>query len=489
LTAIGQGSGEALGDIWDAVKGLPGGIVHSLPPVQFHDSIKQAVPVFQAYEQARSSGKSVWDSMRQANEVAKQHDAAQQALQARIDEFKKKPGAASVRGIADAAAFAATIFDGGALNPANTELPAGVSEANAAARASAGEGAVAAKPVPSVAETEAAASPVESAVAKAAAKSKLPEGQPASVAPTGEDIQPTLQQGIRDTMGKVADENGVAKSTAKSIRDVVKETADNVYAKSKSQFGVLDEATGGNVSRFDEQIRNVNRALANVTDDVEEGKLLARKANLEASQEEAFEQARAKGVDPNLVDEAKANYKKAQSLYDVDNHVKMSTSGTRPGIGKLGAQMPEVIDPKKLSSRLNKVYDSGRLQDAVGDDNAQALLEHSDNAQIAGQQIKEFVPSSPTGQKAMQDILKPNTKGNLIGKGANTDFLKSYRDFDALAPEEQAARFGKDVGQARDYLQVQARNQIIKKWGGRVGLGAIAHATGVDKAVLHAIWD
>ncbi len=89
----------------------------------------------------------------------------------------------------------------------------------------------------------------------------------------------------------------------------------------------------------------------------------------------------------------------------------------------------------------------------------------------------------------MQDILRPNTKGKLVGSGANTDFLKSYRDFDALTPEEQSAQFGKDVGQARDYLKAQARNPIIKKWGWRAGLGVIAHATGVDKAVLHAIWD
>lgn len=131
------------------------------------------------------------------------------------------------------------------------------------------------------------------------------------------------------------------------------------------------------------------------------------------------------------------------------------------------------------------------MQDAVGDDNAQALLEHADNAQIAGQQIKEFVPSSPTGQKAMQDILRPNTKGKLVGSGANTDFLKSYRDFDALTPEEQSAQFGKDVGQARDYLKAQARNQLIRTWGKRIGIGTglavVGKETGLTSALIHAL--
>ena len=45
---------------------------------------------------------------------------------------------------------------------------------------------------------------------------------------------------------------------------------------------------------------------------------------------------------------------------------------------------PETIDPSKLSLRLNKMYDSGRLQQAVGDDVAETLLQHSDSAERAG---------------------------------------------------------------------------------------------------------
>lgn len=467
-----QGLGSAL---WDRAKGLVTGVGVQGAAKDFYEHATEVPRLYRAYTEARQKGADITTAISAANDEAKKFNEAHDTIKNLAEEYEKNPNKALWGNIIDMALMGVV---GKAAAPA--------AEEEAAVGATAKEA-----PTHVFDAATEKLTPIESAVSKAVAKSGLPEGQAASVAPTGEGIQPALQQGIRDTMSRVAKENGVAAPTAPSIRDVVKETADNIYAKSKSQFSVLDEATGGNVSRFDEQIRNVNRALQNVTDDAEEAKLLARKANLETSQEGAFEEAKAKGVDPKLVDDAKANYKKAQALYDVDNHVKMSTSGTRPNIGKPGGQTPEIVDPKKLSSRLNKVYDSGRLQDAAGEDNAQALLTRADNAQVAGQQIKEFVPTSPTGQKAMQNILTPNTKGKLIGSGANTDFLKSYRDFDALTPEEQTAHFGKDVGQARNYLKTQARNQLIKTWGKRigigVGLGVVAKETGLTSALIHTL--
>lgn len=123
LTAVGQGAEAALGDVWDAVKGTPAAIAQSLPPVGAYESIKQTIPVIQAYEKARSAGKGILDSLSEAQEVAKQHNAAQQALKERIDEFKKNPGPQAVRAVMDAATLAASIYDGGSLNPANIEVP------------------------------------------------------------------------------------------------------------------------------------------------------------------------------------------------------------------------------------------------------------------------------------------------------------------------------------------------------------------------------
>jgi hypothetical protein len=57
--------------------------------------------------------------------------------------------------------------------------------------------------------------------------------------------------------------------------------------------------------------------------------------------------------------------------------VKGSTSGNVKNA-------PEVVDPKKLVSRLQKLDDSGRLSEAIGDDHADILLQQAyDSAKAA----------------------------------------------------------------------------------------------------------
>ncbi len=204
-------------------------------------------------------------------------------------------------------------------------------------------------------------------------------------------IQPVLQNGIRDTLANVAEDSGVVKSAAPSIRDVAEDTADAVYAKSKSQYQVLDDATGGRVQRFKDRLDNIRHSLDNLTgteeDLAKEASLLKAQKETEDAMQEAFNDAKAKGVPASLVDEANANFKKSQALYDLDKHLKMSASGMRPDIGTAAAKNPEAVDPSKMFSRMNRLYDSGRLQQAVGTQNAQSLLEHANNAYLQQQKI------------------------------------------------------------------------------------------------------
>lgn len=204
-------------------------------------------------------------------------------------------------------------------------------------------------------------------------------------------VQPVLQRGIRDTIAKVAEDSGVVKSVAPSIRDVVEDTADAVYAKSKSQYQVLDDATGGRVQRFKDRLDNIRQSLNGLTgteeDITKEASLLKAQKETEDAMQEAFKDAKAKGVDPKLIDEANSNFKKSQALYDLDKHLKMSASGMRPDVGTAAAKNPEAIDPSKMFSRMNRLYDSGRLQEAVSEPNAQSLLEHANNAYLQQQKI------------------------------------------------------------------------------------------------------
>jgi hypothetical protein len=232
-------------------------------------------------------------------------------------------------------------------------------------------------------------------------------------------VQPVLQSGIRDTIAKVADDSGVVKSAARSIRDVAEDTADAVYAKSKSQYQVLDDATGGRVQRFKDRLDNIRQSLNGLTgteeDVTKEASLLKAQKETEDAMQEAFKDAKAKGVDPKLIDEANANFKKSQALYDLDKHLKMSASGMRPDVGTAAAKNPEAVDPSKMFSRMNRLYDSGRLQEAVGESNAQSLLDHANNAYIQQQKIFANQALAKTVGKYGAGVVGLGTAGHYIG--------------------------------------------------------------------------
>jgi hypothetical protein len=201
-----------------------------------------------------------------------------------------------------------------------------------------------------------------------------------------DSVQPVLQGNVRNVLGKVSQEAGVTPEHASSIRDVAGSVADKVKANSSALYQQLDEATGGRFQRFNDKLKNLNRAIRETVDEEEENRLLQRKAEVEASQEQALEAARQAGVDPNLISQAKLTWKQSQALFDLDHQLKMSAGGQRPAIAEPGSS-PETLDPKKLFGRLNKLYDTGRLQAAVGEQNAQELLRHTDNAHLQQQKI------------------------------------------------------------------------------------------------------
>ncbi len=188
-------------------------------------------------------------------------------------------------------------------------------------------------------------------------------------------VQAPLQQGVRTVLDTIAKEAGVTPSPSASIRDVASSVADAVIARSKGLYAQLDAATGGNVSRFDQAARNINQKLREVAglDDENEAALVERKAEIEKAQEQAFAQAKAAGVDPATVDKARADWKQAQSLYDLDSQLKMSASGMRPELAGTNNSL-EVLDPRKAFERLNKLYNSGRLQQAVGQSQSEQII-------------------------------------------------------------------------------------------------------------------
>jgi hypothetical protein len=206
-------------------------------------------------------------------------------------------------------------------------------------------------------------------------------------------IQPALQQGIRDTLAAVAKDVGVDIPASASIRDVAAELSNSIRAKSSALYSQLDAATGGGrFQRFSDSLSNIERGLRDSLG-VEPEKydtLLERKAEVEQAQKAALDAATAKGVDPSLISKANATWKQQSALSDLSSSLRQTVTGLRPEIADAanGAKTtPETVNPKTLFSKINRLYDKGRLADAIGPDNAQALLQHVDSAYLTAQKI------------------------------------------------------------------------------------------------------
>jgi hypothetical protein len=300
LAAIGRGSGEALSDTWDTVKNLPSSVWHSLPPVGAFDSINQAIPVFKAYEDARSSGKGIVASLSIANDVAAKHDAAQQALQKRIDEFKQAPGRATVRALGDAAVILSTMYDGGQRNPANVEEPVKPNTAVVTHRFTPAQGVVSV-------ETEAGT--------EAAAPTKAP-GLVKQIMQGEKVAQPGAQQAVRRAVQTSADtaettDAALAESLAnkpllQGNSTVLDEHLARLLKQEQEAYSKADEVAGFDVKAEKQQLSNDQyklKQLGNTDSDItQKGNLIESINDSQTRISEAEEKMRAAGVDPKAAD-------------------------------------------------------------------------------------------------------------------------------------------------------------------------------------------
>jgi hypothetical protein len=178
---------------------------------------------------------------------------------------------------------------------------------------------------------------------------------------TGKAIQSDLQGGIRSVLGDAADTAEVDIPSTASIRTSASSLADNVEAKSKGIFQTIDDATNGEATNLQSKIRNVDNKLritAGTDDDLEE-KLTSQKTALESRFNDVLDSAKENGVSQDTIDTAKQTWKQSSALRDLDTQIKASTAGNVKNA-------PEVVDPNKLVPRLQKLADSGRLEEALG---------------------------------------------------------------------------------------------------------------------------
>lgn len=345
-----QGVSEAAQDIWGALKGVPGAIAHSLPPVAAYDSIKEVIPVLHAFEQARSSGKGIIDSLSAANDQAKQQNAATQALKARMAEFNKNPTQATTRAVSDAAALAMSIYTGGAL--AEGLAPAEASE------------------IADVAPAEESAAVDNSAPASAPASTSKP-GIVQQILKGKNVGQSQAQDAIRQAAKAGSD--GLSTVQGNSLRATLDEPIAALHDQAAASYKQLDDAVGFDLKAEKAQLANDQYKLSQLgntdADVTQRGNLVEAINDSQSRIADAEKTLSDKGIDPRVADQQFQKAKAAEEFRDKVLHNQNVIEGN-------AAQgQPESVNIDAAIRESQKLMDkdkfgTSRLEQFMGKDNA-----------------------------------------------------------------------------------------------------------------------
>lgn len=104
-----------------------------------------------------------------------------------------------------------------------------------------------------------------------------------------------------------------------------------------------------------------------------------------------MQEAESAGVPRTLLDQANSDFRKSKAMLDLSKQIRASSEGLRPELAN-GAKnpVPEKVNTGKLVGRVNKMYDSGRLQDALGKQRSDDLLRAVNDTHVASQTAESW---------------------------------------------------------------------------------------------------
>ncbi|MGA7523558.1 MAG: hypothetical protein WBW84_13985 [Acidobacteriaceae bacterium] len=246
-------------------------------------------------------------------------------------------------------------------------------------------------------------------------------------------IQNNWHGSVRDLLDSVGREAGVKPNPAQSLNDVAANLSAAIKAKASGLYKELDNAIGGTrFQTYDEQLGNVKRALRNSAgiDPDTDGRLVERINQLEDAKAAAMDQAKSAGVNPDLIHQANTTHRQAMALEDLSKHLRASMEGLRADVGTAATKAaPEALNPTKLSPRLNRMYNTGRLQQAVGNDHADELLEA---AETAKQRAKDAASEAAQKAEAAQSTADRQASNVKLKRYVAATALGSIPGFELL---------------------------------------------------------
>lgn len=356
--AMVHGLGQASGDVLDAVNpvNIAKGAWDQFPPVAAYKSIQNAVPAIKAFHAARVAGKSVGESLTVANEVANQHNAASQMLNERAAEFKKDPGAQTVRALGDVAALVASFYAGGP--------EAGGAETEAA-----------------TAETEGAAIPKPGIV------KQVWQGKNVAEAPA--------QAAIREAVG--GNEASLQRVLEKPIVEA-RAAKNAAYAK----IGEAQESAKPQVARLE--------AIDKELDGIDETLQPERAGSLEDERAAITKQlGETGGADPQLLKQANEANKTYKGMQLMEKRI---LKNPRIVEGDITHGTPETVNVDRAIVELKKMETTrwgNQVEQAFGPEGASQLLDKLYAAQRAGAhavKVRQFLKWAAIGLGASTGAVK-----------------------------------------------------------------------------------
>jgi hypothetical protein len=407
LTNTESGISEAAQDVWGTVKNMvshpvdtltSGGLVGATK--QAYESIKDSIPILHAYENARSSGKGIMESLSAANDQAKKQMEARDVLTQRLEEFKKNPTQATVRAVGDAAAMASAAWAGGEA------LDAIAPETGAAGESTLSPEFTAAKDA-----TQEAAVAKEPGIVRQVLK--------------GEKVaQPGAQQAVRQAVQASTEAAGTAdESMAAHIEDqpllkghetIVDKHLDALQAQEKAAYSKMDEAAGFDVKAEKLQLSNDQyklKQLGNTDADIaQKGKLIESINDSEARIADAEAKMKEAGVDPKSAD---AIHQQRMAGSDFKKALFKNTSADGQSVNVDGLlNAGKSLRATKYGDRLEQFFGSPEAADKFMADlgQMQKLGAHAIKVQKIASMVGKWIAGGLVGGTAAglgYEVLKP----------------------------------------------------------------------------------
>lgn len=422
VTNIGRGLGDTVSDVRHSITGIPSGIWHSLPPVQLADTMKRSLPVIDAYEKARANGASITDSIKSADQQARQQDTIGTTIKKVSDAFKANPTRETARALGDATALAVSIFAGGGAGlegaaEGGTGAEAGLSAAPEVAGDLEGSTAAATHAYnPETASIEPVSQPGIVKQVIQGVKQAV-QGGKASQAPA--------QSALRSTAQASADDAGVtaAADSTQGVRTLMDEPIEAIAKTERATYDAVNKAAGTDLKSLYDHAEEVQDALDDPTNIANRRSLTEDLKTTQDAITQGETKATAAGVDPQAIKDAQALTQKRFAIQNVKQKLFNNESVVQGNTAHGAPESINVDSAIRQAENLNKPSKYApegsptRLVQALGEKGANGLLKGLYEAQKTGakalsrQQLviklaKYGVPALATGAGTIYEMTK-----------------------------------------------------------------------------------